>query len=149
MQHLALAANPLSMDWKGILADHFGHFAVRDVVNLGVATLVAAALAAMVAAYGVRLSRQQARSAALWAGLFAAGVGLVRSQLPLALALVAAVLLLRPSSSSNLDRRVLAGMLVIGLACGSGASVVGACLSILLIVLYRWVGSTSGAADEK
>jgi len=144
-----LAANHWSMDLKGLVADHFGHFALKDLANLTVSVFAAAVFGALVAAYGARQSRTNARSGAVWAALFAAAVGLARTQLPLAVALVAMALLLHPIATKPGDRRVMAGMLVIGLACGSGATVVGALLAVLLLVLYRWVGLGAEATDDK
>lgn len=131
------------MDWKALVADHFGHFAPKDALNLLVAVVAAGVLGALVAGLGAGQQRAQARGSAVWAALFAAGVGLVRAQLPLALALVAAAILFRPGSASKADRQVLAAMLVIGLACGSGASIVAAALTVVLFILFRWAGSRS------
>ncbi len=137
------------MDWKGLIADHFGHFAVKDVLNLIVAVLAAAVLGALVAAFGARSDRVQARTSAAWAALFAAGVGFVKAQLPLAVALLAAAFLIQPALGTKQDRLVLLAMLVLGLACGSGASLVAAALTPVLVILLRWSGSRGDHSTDQ
>ena len=66
----------------------------------------------------------------------------MKMQLPLAIALVALVLIVRPSLSETRDRLLLFGALIIGFGCGSGAALIMAIASIPYILIVRWAFTT-------
>ena len=126
------------MDLKGFAADHMGHFTLYDVPNMLVALLLSALLAYLLAALGMRTAAPQARHLALWAAVAALGVGFVRAQFPLAVSLLALVLLLRSQEVPASERLSLFGALVIGLGCGSGASLIVVAVFLPVLMLARW-----------
>jgi hypothetical protein len=126
------------MDLKGFAADHMGHFTLYDVPNMLVALLLSALLAYLLAALGMRCTALQARHLALWAAVAALGVGFVRAQFPLAVSLLALVLLLRSQEVPASERLSLFGALVIGLGCGSGASLIVVAVFLPVLMLARW-----------
>ncbi len=126
------------MDLKGFAADHMGHFTLYDVPNMLVSLLLSALLAYLLAALGMRSTTPQARQLALWAAVAALGVGFVRAQFPLAVALLALILLLRAQEVSASERLPLFGALVIGLGCGSGASLIVVAVFLPFLLLARW-----------
>lgn len=126
------------MDISGLIADHMGHFAVKDAVNILVAVLFASLMATVLGMWGARKPQRDARRLGLWSGLAAAGVGLVKAQLPLAVALLALALLVRPLRDADEDRVLHWSALVIGIGCGSGASLVTLLLLPMLLFLFRW-----------
>ncbi|MBL7983265.1 MAG: hypothetical protein JNL52_15795 [Flavobacteriales bacterium] len=126
------------MDLKGILADHMGHFTLYNVPNMLVALLLSAVLAYYFNTLGMRSTAVQARQMALWAAVTALGVGFVRAQFPLAVALLALILLLRAPDMPASERLPLFGALVIGMGCGSGASLIVVALFVPFVLLARW-----------
>lgn len=134
------------MDITGLIADHMGHFAVKDAVNMLVAVLFATLMATVLGMWGARRPWQEARRLGLWSGLAAAGIGFVKAQLPLAVALLAMALLLRPTREAGDDRLLTWSALVIGIGCGSGASLVVLVLLPVLVFLFRWAISRNEAA---
>jgi len=66
------------------------------------------------------------------------GVGFVRAQFPLAVSLLALVLLLRSQEVPASERLSLFGALVIGLGCGSGASLIVVAVFLPFLMLARW-----------
>ena len=126
------------MDLKGFAADHMGHFTLYDVPNMLVALLLSALLAYLLAALGMRTAAPQARHLGLWAAVAALGVGFVRAQFPLAVSLLALVLLLRSQEVPASERLSLFGALVIGLGCGSGASLIVVAVFLPVLTLARW-----------
>lgn len=132
------------MDIMGFAMDNMGQFTLYDLPNALFMVLVAALLGYLLARWGGRETAQKARQLALWAGLSAVGVALVRAQLPLAVALVALVLLVRPQAPSAPDRLSVLAAVLIGLGCGSGATVVTVVLFLPVLGLFRWA-SAAGA----
>lgn len=126
------------MDAIGFVMDHLGHFAPLDIVNLLFAVLVATLLGYLLARLGGRRSPAQAKELALWAAISALGTGLVRAQLPLAVALLALVLLAKGREGGRAGQVLLFGALVIGLGCGSGASLVMLVVALPFILVIRW-----------
>ncbi len=126
------------MDLKGIVADHMGHFTLYDVPNMLVAMLISALLAYYFSTLGMRSAGSHARQLALWAAVAALGVGFVRAQFPLAVALLALVLLLRAQDMPSSERLPLFGALVIGMGCGSGASLIVVAVFLPFVLLARW-----------
>lgn len=126
------------MDIKGFLMDQLGHFGLPQVGSLVFAVLVAAALGWALGALAARKPAAIARDLAVWAATAALGVGLVRSQLPLALALVAIALFASVGRSEGRSDLLRAGALVIGLGCGSGATLVTLIVAVPYLLLVRW-----------
>lgn len=126
------------MDALGFVMDHMGHFAPIDIANLLFAMLIAALLGYLWSRFGPGQAVQQAKESALWAALTALATGLVRAQLPLAVALLAIIMLVRGRESNGADRLAQFGALVIGLGCGSGASLVVIAIAIPFILVARW-----------
>ena len=136
------------MDLKGFAADHMGHFTLYDVPNAAFAMLVAALLGMVMGRVGLRQGASAARSAALWSALATLAVVFVRAQLPLAVALVALILLVRPQMTERSDRLPLIASLVIGLGCGSGATLIVGALFLPMLLVARWAtASDPGAAQ--
>ena len=135
------------MDIKGFLADHMGHFSPYEIPHVLFAFLFAALLAWVAAVVGAGSRGATARRLAVWAGTAALGVAFVRMQLPIAVALVAILLLVRPAAFDQRDRSLLFGALVIGLGCGSGASLIVAALFIPYLLLLRWAFAGKGPVD--
>ncbi len=100
--------------------------------------LMAAALSWAVAFIGAGIRGSEPRILALWGATAALGVAFMRMQLPIALALLAIVILVKPNVSDNRERVLLFGSLVIGLGCGSGASLIMAIATIPYLIIVRW-----------
>ena len=126
------------MDVMGFVMDNMGHFAPIDVLLLLFAVLCAALLGLLLGVWGGRLDRIAARDLALWAGCAAFAAGLVRMQLPLAVVLLAFVVLVKGNDGERRDRVLRFGAVVLGLGCGSGASLVVLIVAVPFIALVRW-----------
>jgi hypothetical protein len=126
------------MDLKGFAADHLGHFAPHDIGNAVFSLLVAALLGFLLGRVGAGRSGGEARTLALWAAVAAVALVFVRLQLPLAVGLLALVLLVRRGQEEGPGGVLLFGALAMGLGCGSGAALVTAVVAIPLILLARW-----------
>jgi hypothetical protein len=126
------------MDWKGFVVDHVGHFAPHMIGNAVFAVLVAALLGFAVGSLGTRAGSSAARTLALWAALAALTVAFARTQLPVAMAMVAVVLLVRPRPDDATPQMPLVAAVLLGAGCGSGASLVAAVLAVPVIALLRW-----------
>ncbi len=100
--------------------------------------LVAALITWLVAVFGGRVDGAEARSLALWSASAALGVIFTKMQLPLAIALVALALIVRPSFTNRREQLLLFGALVIGFGCGSGAALIMAIVSIPYLLIVRW-----------
>lgn len=126
------------MDAIGFVMDHLGHFAPIDIVNLLFAMLVATLLGYLLGRLGARQTPIEARELALWAGLSAMGAGLVRAQLPLAVVLLALVLLSKGREGGRAGQVLVFAALIMGLGCGSGASLVMLVVALPFILVIRW-----------
>ena len=126
------------MDVMGFISDHMGHFSLYDVPNVLFMVLLAALLGYLLARFGGRQERGDSRSTALWAATAALASAFVRAQLPLAVILLAIVLLLRGEVATTRERILLFGAMVIGLGCGSGAALIMLIASVPYILLVRW-----------
>lgn len=126
------------MDLKGFVADHMGHFSPFDLPNILFSVVAALVLGYALARWGGGRSGSEVRSLALWAALSALGVAFVRSQLPLAIAFLALVLLAKGQEGRPQDRVLVFGSLVLGLGCGSGATLVTILVAIPFVLLVRW-----------
>jgi len=128
------------MDIKGFLMDHVGHFGLPQIGGLLFAVLVATLLGWVLGAIAARTPAGTARELALWSATAALAVGFVRSQLPLALALVAIALLASIGRSEGRQGSLRAGALVLGLGCGSGAALVTLVVALPYFLIVRWAG---------
>lgn len=126
------------MDVKGFLLDQLGHFSPYDIPALVFAVLLAALLGLALAKFGLRSTVAEARTLAVWAALTALAFGLVRSQLPLAVGVLALVLLLRGRGEEGPDRLPLFGALLLGMGCGVSAGLVTVVIAVPVILLLRW-----------
>lgn len=134
------------MDIKGLIVDHVGHFAIHDIVGLVFSMLVAALLAWALVRFGADLVGAEARQLVLWSSTTALGVGFAKAQLPLALALVAVAILVGGLGNDGRLRALQAGALVIGLGCGSGATLVTVIVTVPYLLIVRWVYSARDAS---
>ncbi|HNR56601.1 MAG TPA: hypothetical protein PKJ19_15650, partial [Flavobacteriales bacterium] len=125
------------MDLKGVIADHMGHFSVYDIPNLLLVLVASVVLGHITAIWGARSNARDARRCALWAGTGALAAALVRSQLPLATLVLAAAVVVgkRDDANRGLDHLI---MLLIGIGCGSGASVIVGIALVVFIPIMRW-----------
>ena len=142
----SFGAKAKRMDLMGFVADHMGHFSLYDVPNLLFAVLLASLLGFLLARVGAGTGGPEARSLALWAGTTALAVGLVRAQLPLAIALLAVVLIAGPVTSERRDRALFFGALVMGLGCGSGAALITLAVALPYLFVVRWAFGPNGSA---
>jgi hypothetical protein len=127
------------MDFKALLADQLGHFTLYD-IGTGLISMLAAALLAYVVALLAKARVPAPKELSISAAVIAFAVSLVRGSVPLSIALVAAVLLLR-GEVREADKKVLPlrlAALAIGLGCGSSASLIVAALAVPLGLLLRW-----------
>ncbi len=134
------------MDLLDFVADHFGHFSPYDIPNLLFAVLVASTLGYVLGRWGGGKDGPDLRALALWAGTSALAVGFVRTQLPLAVVLLAFVILVKGNEAPRQDRVLLFGSLVFGLGCGSGASLVTIALAVPFVLVVRWAFGGAGKA---
>lgn len=127
------------MDFKALLSDQLGHFTVYD-IGTGLISMFAAALLAYVVGLLVKSGVPSPKELSISAAVMAFAVSLVRASVPLSIALVAAVLLLR-GEVREADKKALPlrlAALAIGLGCGSSASLIVAALAVPLGLLLRW-----------
>lgn len=132
------------MDLLGFVADHLGHFSPYDVPNLLFSVLVATLLGYALGRWGGGKRGADLRALALWSGSAALAVGFVRTQLPLAVVFLALVLLAKGNDAPRNDRALLFTALVLGLGCGSGATLVTLATALPVVLIVRWA---FGAAD--
>ncbi|MBK7381863.1 MAG: hypothetical protein IPI81_00790 [Flavobacteriales bacterium] len=126
------------MDVFGFVMDHMGQFAPYDIPNLLFAVLSAAVLGYAMARWGAGASGPDARALVLWAASAALGTGFVRSQLPLAVGLLALVVLAKGNDGPRQERVLVFSALIFGLGCGSGASLIALAVGIPYILVVRW-----------
>lgn len=134
------------MDIKGFLMDHVGHFGLPQIGGLLFAVIVAALLGWVLGSVAARTQAHTARELALWSATTAFAVGMVRSQLPLALALVAIALLASVGRSEGRPGLLRTGALVLGLGCGSGATLVTLVVALPYFLIVRWASRTQASS---
>jgi len=125
------------MDFQALLAEQLGHFTLYDIGSALVSLFAAAMLAYVV---GLLARTNAPKELSISAAVMAFAVCIVRASVPLSIALVAAVLLLR-GEPREADRKSLSlrfAALAIGLGCGSSASLIVAALAVPLGLLLRW-----------
>lgn len=127
------------MDPKALLADLMGHFTPHDIV-LAVLGLFAAALLAFLTGLLSRADNAARKHMAKSAAVMAFAVSFAHVNVPVAIALVAAALLLqgdkRVPESVDPVRRFAA--LAIGVGCGASSAAIVAILIIPLGLILRW-----------
>lgn len=132
------------MDIKGVIADHMGHFSAYDIPNVLFVLVASLFFGFVTARWGARASLDRSKRAAMWATTSSLATALVRSQLPLATLVLAAAVLVGRQPEERSESTLLT-MLVIGIGCGSGASVIVGAALVLFIPIMRW---TTGAAKQ-
>ena len=133
------------MDISGFVVDHMGHFSLYDLPGVVFAVIMAALLTVALTRVAGAGTGRSARQLVLWSAGAAFAVAFVRGQLPVAVCLLALVILARPRGSEHGSDALFFGALAIGLGCGSGATLVTAMLVIPYMLLARW--ALSGAKD--
>lgn len=126
------------MEIKALLADHMGHFSVYDVPGLLIAVVAAACMGLVMGRWGGGQSGGHARRTALWSATAALAAGFVRSQLPVAVMVLAAAVLVGRPRESSADDPIMLVALLIGIGCGSGATLIVGVALIPFILLMRW-----------
>ncbi len=126
------------MDIKGAIADHMGHFSVYDIPGVLFVLFSATFFGFAAARWGAREENGVARSVALWAGAAALATALVRSQLPIAVLVLAAAFLVGKREAGSGSNVLQFSALAIGIGCGSGASVIVGLAMIPFILIMRW-----------
>ena len=126
------------MSIKNLIADQLGYFSVQDIASTLIGVMAAAVLGYVIALLA-RAKDPGAKEMAMTAAVMAFASGLVRDSVPLAIALVAAVLLVRGATELTSRAALLRfTALAIGLGCGASASVVVMAVGIPLALLLRW-----------
>lgn len=127
------------MDIQGLVADLMGHFTPHDIA-VALLSMLAAALLAYVVGLLARTNSPSKKEMAVAAGVMAFGVVFTRGEVPLSIALVAAVLVLRGEWRSDGPMATLLRLaaLAIGVGCGSSAAAIVAVLAMPLGLLLRW-----------
>ena len=127
------------MDLKGLLADQMGLFTPYDILGALIG-LCLAALLGLVLGRVVPLQGAQPRTLAVWAGLSALAVGLVRASVPLSIAFVGVALLLRREGQGTSERHFLLNLaaVLVGVGCGSSAGLITLVCFVPVVLLLRW-----------
>ncbi len=99
---------------------------------------VSALLGYLVARWGARCDDASARGHAIWCGAAALATALVRSQLPIAVLLLAVAVLVGRREGPNGHGPGFFITLALGVGCGSGASVIVALAAVPTVLLMRW-----------
>lgn len=137
------------MDLNAAMADQLGHFTLQDIFTALVGLLAAAFLGLLFALIVRPPDGSSPRRTALLSAVVAFAVSLVRASVPLAICLVAVLLLVRSADAGDGRARLHRLMaLAIGLGCGSSAAIVVAALVLPLGLLFRWAGAGNDAAPR-
>lgn len=126
------------MDLKGVIADQLGHFSPYDIPEVLFVLLASALFGFVAAVLGARERGEVARRMALWAAAAALATAFVRSQLPIAVLMLAAAVLVGKRGSPVRDDGLFFSVLAIGVGCGSGATVVVGMAMIPFLFIMRW-----------
>jgi len=126
------------MDIKGAIADHMGHFSVYDIPGVLFVVFSGTFFGFALARWGAREAASVARSVSIWAGAAALATAFVRSQLPIAVLVLAAAVLVGKREVGTGNNVLLFSALAIGIGCGSGASVVVGIAMLPFILIMRW-----------
>lgn len=130
------------MDFQGMIADQMGALTPYDIGGALVSVCCAALGTYAVGAIAVRRDAPGLREHAALAALLAAVTVLVRGSLPLAVALLAGLLLVRSARERTdavaADRLLQVLAVVAGVGCGAGGSLIVLVLLLPLALLLRW-----------
>lgn len=135
------------MDLRTLLADQMGNFTPYDVPGL----LFGIGLAALAAYIMGGIARVQGRDRVAMAGIAAItalAVSLVRTSVPLSVALVAVMILARPAVGDRSWSSSMPGIaaLCIGLGCGASAALITLIGMVPISLLLRW--ASAGRSDR-
>ena len=137
---LALAQIGSRMNWKGTILDNMGYFSLYDIPNLIVAILAAALLTYLGAKLGLRANKAALFTLMAWSATVALGVGLVKGQLVFAVILAAILIVAKGYTPKEISGGGLLLAMVIGLGCGSGATLITLVALVPLVILLRFTG---------
>jgi len=126
------------MDVKGFVVDQLGHFSVYDLPEVLFVIVVAALLGYTLARFGARRTGTVLKQMAFWAAAAALAAVFVRSQLPMAALMLAAAVLAGKRGSEMGNDALFFSVLVVGIGCGSGATVVVVLAMVPYLFLMRW-----------
>jgi hypothetical protein len=128
------------MDLKGLLADQMGYFTPYDVPGILLSMLLAALIAFLLGLLAGGAEGPGARALGALAAVTALAISLVRASVPLSIALVAVVLILRGEVKEKNWRSFILNLaaLTVGVGCGSSAGLVVLAVFIPLGLLLRW-----------
>ena len=126
------------MDIKGLVADQLGHFSVYDLPEVLFIILVSALLGYTLARWGGRETGTTLKQMAFWAAAAALAAVFVRSQLPMAALMLAAAVLAGKRGAGSSNDALFFSVLVVGIGCGSGATLVVLIALIPYLFLMRW-----------
>ncbi|MEZ4739561.1 MAG: hypothetical protein R2818_09475 [Flavobacteriales bacterium] len=126
------------MDLKGFIADQLGHFSLYDIPEVLFVLLASMFFGYVLTLFGAREVGPEAKRMALWSAAAALATALVRSQLPLAVLVLAAAVLVGKRTSGAKDDTLFFSLLAIGIGCGSGATVVVGLALIPYVLIMRW-----------
>ena len=127
------------MDLKGFVADQLGHFSLYDIPEVLFVLLASMFFGYVLTVFGAREGGREAKRMAFWAAAAALATALVRSQLPLAVLMLAAAVLVGKRSNGSKDDTLFFSLLAIGIGCGSGATVVVGLALVPYLLIMRWV----------
>ncbi|MCB0792656.1 MAG: hypothetical protein H6595_02630 [Flavobacteriales bacterium] len=131
------------------MADQMGLFTPYDVPGIVFGIVLAALLGFVLARWGARLDTIGIRRSAVMSASAALGVALVKASVPLAIALVALVLLAGPFQRAD-DRGPRwsnMALVFIGGGCGAGASLVVLVAMVPILLLFRWASTPSSPRE--
>lgn len=126
------------MDLKGFIADQLGHFSLYDIPEVLFVLLASMLFGYVLTVFGAREVGPETKRMALWSAAAALATALVRSQLPLAVLVLAAAVLVGKRTSGAKDDTLFFSLLAIGIGCGSGATVVVGLALIPYVLIMRW-----------
>ena len=134
----SFAPNASVMDVKGFIIDQLGHFSAYDLPEVLFVIVVAAFLGYILARWGARQTGTALKQMAFWAAAAALAAVFVRSQLPMAALMLAAAVLAGKRGQELGNDALFFSVLVVGIGCGSGATVVVVLALIPYLFLMRW-----------
>ncbi|MBL7939096.1 MAG: hypothetical protein JNL43_07045 [Flavobacteriales bacterium] len=126
------------MDLKGLVADHMGHFSIYDIPSILFVLVAATLIGFVMAKWGAGVQGVEARKLAFWCTVAALATAIVRSQLPIAALVLAAAVLVGKRSSHQGDDALFWSILLAGIGCGSGATVIVCIAMVPYLLLMRW-----------
>jgi len=117
-----------------------GYFSLYDIPNLFIAILAAALLTYLSGKLGLRANKAALLTLMAWSATVALGVGLVKGQLAFAVILAAILIVAKGYTPKEISGGALLMAMVIGLGCGSGATLITLVALVPLVILLRMTG---------